>query len=231
MTVGLAIFVKTPGYSPVKTRLAADCGRVYAEAWYWRAAAAVASVATVAAAREGITVYWAVAESAAIESGAWHGLPLLEQGDGGLGERMARVHASLVATHGAGVLIGADTPQLSADLLGEAIAWLRQPGPRLSLGLARDGGFWLFGGNVAPPVELWQQVRYSARETARDLLVALDGYGQWQTLPELTDVDCASDLAVALQELQSLPALQPEQQRLADWMRTSLHETSEDLMA
>ena len=27
MTTGLAIFVKTPGYSPIKTRLAADCGR------------------------------------------------------------------------------------------------------------------------------------------------------------------------------------------------------------
>ncbi|HEV8692715.1 MAG TPA: hypothetical protein VGQ93_00795, partial [Lysobacter sp.] len=64
MTVGLAIFVKTPGYSPVKTRLAADCGRAYAEAWYRRAAAAVASVAKIAADREGIAVYWAVAEPA-----------------------------------------------------------------------------------------------------------------------------------------------------------------------
>ncbi|HEV8693492.1 MAG TPA: DUF2064 domain-containing protein, partial [Lysobacter sp.] len=152
------------------------------------------------------------------------GLPLLEQGEGGLGERVARVHASLVATHGAGVLIGADTPQLSVELLVEAVAWLQQPGPRLSLGLARDGGFWLFGGNLAPPVEVWQQVRYSARETARDLRVALAGYGQWQMLPELTDVDCASDLAMALQEFQRLPTLQPEQQRLVDWMRTPLDE-------
>ena len=229
MSAGLAIFVKTPGYSPVKTRLAVDCGRAYAEAWYRRAAAAVASVTHTAASREGITVYWAVAERAAIESGAWDGFPLLEQGEGGLGERMARVHATLVTTHGAGVLIGADTPQLSADLLGEAIAWLRQPGPRLSLGPARDGGFWLFGGNVAPPVDVWQQVHYSARETARDLRVAMADYGQWQTLPELSDVDCASDLAVVVQEFQRLLVLQPEQQRLVDWMRTSLDATSEDL--
>src|SRR4029079_3252618 len=42
---GVAIFVKTPGHSPVKTRLAADRGQAWTEAWYRRAAAAVAAVA------------------------------------------------------------------------------------------------------------------------------------------------------------------------------------------
>lgn len=226
MSAGIAIFVKTPGHSPVKTRLAAKCGRAYAEAWYLRAAAAVASVARITAAREGVSVYWAVAEPAAVENGAWHGFPVLDQGMGGLGDRMARVHAALVAAHGAGVLIGADTPQLSPDLLQESIAWLRQPGPRLSLGPARDGGFWLFGASIAPPVAVWQQVRYSARDTAHALQAAMAGYGSWRILPELTDVDRAKDLAAVLQEFQRLPALQREQQQLIDWMRTS-----EDLTA
>jgi len=220
MSVGLAIFVKTPGYSPVKTRLAADYGRAYAEEWYRRAAAAVASVARVATKAHGIEVYWAVAEPAAIADCAWHGLPVLNQGEGELGERMAHVHATLVATHGAGVLIGADAPQLSVDVLGDTVNWLRQPGPRLSLGPARDGGFWLFGGNVAPPVDVWRQVRYSARETARDLRNAMADCGHWRTLPELTDVDCGSDLPLMLQELERMSSLQPEQQQLADWMRT-----------
>ena len=219
MSAGIAIFVKTPGYSPVKTRLAAECGRAYAEAWYLRAAAAVASVARTTAATEGVSVYWAVAEPAAIESGAWPGFPILGQGAGELGERMARVHAALVAAHGAGVLIGADTPQLSPELLQETIAWLRQPGPRLSLGPARDGGFWLFGANVAPPAALWQQVRYSAPDTARQLQAAMARYGSWRILPDLTDVDHADDLAAALQEFQRLPTLQREQQQLIDWMR------------
>lgn len=226
MSAGIAIFVKTPGHSPVKTRLAAECGRAYAEAWYLRAAAAVASVARITGAREGVSVYWAVAEPAAVENGAWHGFPVLDQGLGGLGERMARVHAALVAAHGAGVLIGADTPQLSPDLLQASIAWLRQPGPRLSLGPARDGGFWLFGASVAPPVAVWQQVRYSARDTACELQAAMAGYGAWRILTELTDVDRANDLAAMLQEFQRLPALQREQQQLIDWMRTS-----EDLTA
>lgn len=218
MNAGLAIFVKTPRYSPVKTRLAAGCGAVYAHGWYHRAAAAVAAVARVAAARHGVTPYWAVAEPEAIASGVWPGLPMLAQGEGTLGERMARVHATLVETHGAGLLIGADAPQLSADLLGEASTWLMAPEPRLVLGPARDGGFWLFGSNVAPPLELWRSVRYSAGDTGRDLRAAMNACGRWRLLAELTDVDDAHDLAVALDELQRLPDPQPEQQRLAEWM-------------
>jgi glycosyltransferase A (GT-A) superfamily protein (DUF2064 family) len=221
MSGGLAIFVKTPGYSPVKTRLAADCGRAYAEDWYRHAAAAVVSVVRVAATAHGIEPYWAVAEPDAIANGAWQGLPVLDQGEGGLGERMARVHASLVARHGAGVLIGADTPQLSADLLGTAIAWLQQPGPRLSLGPARDGGFWLFGGNVAPPTDAWLQVRYSERETARELRRAMKDCGQWQTLPELTDLDHGNDLAEVYDALRRLPEPRQEQLQLIEWMYSS----------
>ena len=90
---GVAIFVKTPGHSPVKTRLAADRGQAWTEAWYRRAAAAVAAVARATIA----TSYWAVAEPEAIATGAWPDLPAIAQGDGGLGSRMARVHAELVA--------------------------------------------------------------------------------------------------------------------------------------
>ena len=221
MSAGLAIFVKTPGYSPIKPRLAAGRGRAYAEDWYRHAASAVASVARRAAARRGLTAYWAVAEASAITDGAWPDLPTLEQGEGGLGQRMARVHAALVEAHGVGMLIGADTPQLSADLLCDALDGLQGTGARLALGPARDGGFWLFGGNVAPPVSAWQQVRYSAPDTARDFIAALSPWGQWRRLALLTDVDRASDLDVALAELQRLPECLPEQRALVAWMQAT----------
>ena len=218
---GLAIFVKTPGYSPLKTRLAAERGRAYAENWYRRAAAAVAAVARVAAARHGLTAYWAVAEPAAMADQAWPDLPTIAQGEGDLGERMARVHAALVEAHGIGLLIGADTPQLSAALLGEALEALQGPEPTLALGAARDGGFWLFGGNVAPPMPTWQQVRYSTSDTARDFMRALSAYGAWRQLPVLTDVDRASDLDAALAELQRSPECLPEQRQLIAWMQAA----------
>ena len=217
MTGALAIFVKTPERSPLKTRLAAECGERYAIDWYRHAAAAVASVASEAQRRYGIRAYWAVAEPDALD--AWSDLPSIAQGEGGLGARMARVHAGLVARHGFGLLLGADAPQLTAELLGEAIEWLSDPTPRLLLGPASDGGFWLFGSNVVPPLSAWTSVTYSTATTAVDLHRAMHDLGEWRTLATLTDVDTAADLPTLRRALQALPESTPEQRALARWMR------------
>lgn len=217
MSGALAIFVKTPGRSALKTRLAVERGERYAVEWYRRAAAAVASVARQAGARHGVVGYWAVAEADALD--AWPGLPAIAQGEGGLGARMARVQAHLVARHGFGLLLGADTPQLTAALLGEAVEWLAAPPPRLLLGPASDGGFWLFGANVAPPEPAWSAVGYSAADTARGFRQAMRDAGDWRTLATLTDADHASDLATVQRALEALPEPTPEQRELARWMR------------
>lgn len=217
MNGAIAIFVKTPGFSAVKSRLADERGEHYALDWYAQAAAAVASVARLAQARFGVTAYWAVAERAALH--AWPGLPVLEQGEGDLGTRMAHVHVQLVERHGAGLLLGADAPQLTAHLLGEAIAWVSAPPPRLVLGPATDGGFWLFGGNVTPALSAWTSVRYSAISTAHDLVESMQDIGEWLTLATLTDVDHARDLHSVLHALEALPEPTSEQRALAARMR------------
>ena len=81
MSGAIAIFVKTPGYSALKTRLAATVGTAVADQWHTRAAPAVAEVATAAARDAGAAVYWAVAEPDAIAASAWPSLPNLAQGD------------------------------------------------------------------------------------------------------------------------------------------------------
>lgn len=217
MSGALAIFVKTPGHSPVKSRLAAQRGERYAVAWYQRAAAAVASVVQQAVQRHRLTAYWAVAEDAALD--AWSGFPTLAQGHGDLGERMARVHEALVRRHGCGLLLGADAPQLCAESLRDAFEWLAAAPPRLVLGPARDGGFWLFGANLAPPRPAWTAVTYSVADTARQLRGTMQDLGEWHTLPALTDVDHADDLIAVEAALHALPAPTAEQQALADWMR------------
>lgn len=218
---GVAIFVKTPGRSPVKSRLAAERGRQWTEDWYRLAAAAVAAVASEAGRRAGATAYWAVAEPAAITAGDWTGLPTIAQGEGGLGERMARVLATLVARHGRGLLLGADAPQVSSALLLEAIAWLDDGSPRLTLGPARDGGFWCVGANVAPPEAAWTGVEYGTSATGRAFRAALAPYGAWHELPMLTDADHAADLPLVLAELTALPAPLAAQRELIAWMRRS----------
>jgi glycosyltransferase A (GT-A) superfamily protein (DUF2064 family) len=221
VSVGLAIFVKTPGLSPIKTRLAAGLGATQAEACYRLSLAAVQEVAAAAQARDrAITVYFAVAEEAAVDAPDWRALPCLAQRDGGLGERMAQVHGELVARHGAGLLIGADAAQIDPELLTRAAAWLAAGAPRLALGPARDGGFWLFGANRAIPRADWTSVAYSRAETATEFRAAMSRHGEWLELPQLTDFDRAGDAADVARELAALPAPLPAQRALLDWLRT-----------
>jgi uncharacterized protein len=219
MNGGAAIFVKTPGLSPVKTRLAAALGAAEAEAWYRLAADAVAAVL---ARVPGVTVYWAVAEPHGSGAAQWPGLPVLPQGEGELGARMGRVHAELLARHDFALLLGADTPQLDARLLMEAARWLNSPAARVVMGPARDGGFWLLGANRQPATEAWLHAPCGRSDTASGFRAAFDELGAWLLLPELTDVDEAGDLGAMLGELGHAASLLPEQSRMAEWTRVAL---------
>ena len=143
----IAIFVKTPGVSAVKTRLAATIGVERATTLYERCAEAVAEAAREASVG---AVYWATAEPIERVGERWSDLPLLDQGDGGLGERMHRVMAELVRRHGSGLLLGADAPQLDTAVLVQAARHLQRNPPSRVIGPARDGGFWTFGANHVP---------------------------------------------------------------------------------
>lgn len=215
---GIAIFVKTPGRSPVKTRLAAAIGDAAARAWYARAAAVVAEVATAAARTYGATAYFAVAEADALGDAAWADLPSLPQGEGGLGARMGRVHAELVRRHGAGVLLGADAPQLDGRALVDALAWCANPEPRQAIGGARDGGFWLYAGNRAVPLAVWEAVAYSQADTGTRFRAAFAPHGLFLDLPALTDIDEAGDLAALRGELAGLSDPTSGQRALGVWL-------------
>lgn len=215
----IALFVKTPGHSPVKTRLAAGLGRAQAEALYLQCARAVAEVGRQAALGP---VYWAVAEEAAEVAAHWPDLPLLEQGSGGLGERMGRVHETLIQRHGRALLLGADAPQIRADALIQAAGWLDQPERRIAIGPARDGGFWLVGANRALPQADWQAVPYSDPQTLTRFRAVMATQGRWCTLATLTDLDEAGDLPAVAWELAALAAPTPGQRALlrtlAQWL-------------
>jgi glycosyltransferase A (GT-A) superfamily protein (DUF2064 family) len=214
----IAIFVKTPGYSPLKTRLAASAGSAVALDWHVRAARTVAAVAGAAAAPNDAVVYWAVAEPAAIGAGAWAGLANLAQGEGGLGARMERVHAELVRRHGHGLLLGADAPQLAVEVVGEALVWCAVATPRQALGPARDGGFWLYGANRTAPLADWEAVAYSRADTASRFRAVFAAHGTWRMLPTLTDVDQGDDLDAMRRELAGLPSPLAAQRELGVWL-------------
>jgi len=122
----LAIFVKTPGYSPVKTRLANDLGKVSAESFHFNSAKTVAAVARQTMTTNHLDCYFAVAEQAALQNHYWRQLPNVWQGEGGLGERMERVYRALLVDHAFVILIGADSPQITVEQLTEACKCMNQ---------------------------------------------------------------------------------------------------------
>jgi len=217
MKPAVAIFVKTPGLSPVKTRLGERIGRALAEGWHARAAACVAEQARAS----GLDAYWAVAEADALDHPMWRDLPRIGQGSGGLGQRMHKVHSGLVQRHGAAILVGADLPQIEPRHLRCAADWLDAATPRHVLGPAHDGGFWLFGANREVPLQAWNSVRYSADDTARDFIAAVDA-PDWELLEPLTDLDVFEDLARVERELDRIEAPSDSQRALARWLQACI---------
>lgn len=215
---GLGIFVKTPTLSPVKTRLWPALGRDQATAVFEHSAEATRSVVARAMADGSLQGYWAVAEAAALHQNRWIKLPTIAQGAGGLGERMAQVYNQLRREHHAAILIGADSPQLAAAALQAAAAWLDASEPRLVIGPADDGGFWLFGGNVDLPAETWLQPEYSQADTANTFRAGLDGLGEWLILSSLRDIDQAEDVGHVASALAHLPDPTSEQSSLQDFL-------------
>ena len=90
-------------------------------------------------------------------------------------------------------LIGMDTPQVTAEILVDAIDALCAADTDAVLGLAEDGGWWGLGLR-RPDDGLIHGVPTSTPHTGRDQHLRLTGAGLRVTaLPELRDVDTASD--------------------------------------
>lgn len=194
----LAIFVKTPGLSPVKTRLAVDVGQEAAERFFLTAVGAVAALADEVRVTTGIDIYWAVAEDAGLEHPMWSRNSRVHQGQGELGERLDTVYRSLLERHPFVLLIGADCVHLSPAIISEAASALKAVpySKPYVIGRTLDGGFYLFGGNQPVAKELWLSVPYSAENTAEQLIRKLTDLGaQPYELASLFDVDQVADLS------------------------------------
>ena len=194
--VALAVFAKTPGRTPAKTRLAAGVGREAADRFYRLSVAATAAVVDAAALRGPVEPVFALAEPDAAVDPLWAGRRTTGQGTGGLGERLHAVYARLLAEFPAVLLIGCDSPHHTpADLLRPAAALLNPDDPAdFRLGRCEDGGYWLLGGRRPVPRAAFLSVDYSAATTAAETAAALRPLGPVAEEPWSFDVDTADDL-------------------------------------
>lgn len=183
------VIAKAPVAGRSKTRLTPPCTPEQAAAL--AEAALSDTLAAVAAAPAGRRVI--VLEGT---PGPWlpDGFEVLPQRGDGLDERLAAAFqdAAADATGGA-VLVGMDTPQVTADDLADAWAALRSDGTDAVLGHAPDGGYWAVGLRVQDPA-LFVGLPMSTAHTGRDQEARLRAHGRSVALlRERRDVDLIDD--------------------------------------
>lgn len=185
--ITLLVIAKQPVPGRVKTRLVPPC--TYEQAAALAEAALADTLHTVAAvpARRRILVLDG-------SPGPWlpAGFDVVPQRGGPLDERLANAFA---AVRGPALLIGMDTPQVTADLL--TADWHDADAV---FGPAADGGFWALGLRVPDPA-LLRGVPMSRADTgAIQRARLIEGGLRVADLPQLRDVDTAAD-AVAVARL------------------------------
>jgi rSAM/selenodomain-associated transferase 1 len=185
-TVALLVIAKEPRPGHAKTRLIPDLGA--------DGAAAIARACLE-------DTLWGVADTPAAERvlvldgapGDWlpPGFRVIAQREGGLADRLAGAYADSGAAPA--VLVGMDTPQINAGLLGEAIERLAADGTDAVLGPASDGGYWAIGLRGADPA-VFAGVPMSAADTGERQRARLAELGlAFSELEQLRDLDTIDD--------------------------------------
>ncbi|MFA6237407.1 MAG: DUF2064 domain-containing protein [Bacteriovorax sp.] len=219
-TTAIAIFVKTPGHSPVKSRLAETIGREKAEEFFRLSLKATEALVLEAIKKsEGkIEAYWAVAERDTLQNPLWNSFNTIYQGSGELGDRLATVYSKLQKKHKRVFLIGADLPHLDYKTLLRAQFKLKSSTGYI-LGETDDGGFYLFGARGVIERAVWNAIPYSTQETASTLMQKL-GNSNFTLLDKNFDIDYIEDLK-KLSKIENCDLL-PEQQEVINWIKPIL---------
>ena len=116
-------------------------------------------------------------------------------------DRLANAHVDAAAAAGGlpVLQIGMDTPQVTAELIGECARELLAADA--VLGLARDGGWWVLGVTDAAMADCLRAIPMSRSDTGAVTLAALgDTGGHVSLVPTLADVDTVADVDVVRQQ-------------------------------
>jgi uncharacterized protein len=132
------------------------------------------------------------------------GRPPAEGGRSGgtLGRSLLHAARDLLSAGYASIcLVNADSPTLPTDLLVRAVRSLAEPGDRVVLGPAADGGYYLIGLKRFHQ-RLFEAIDWSTERVYRQTIMRAEEIGlPVASLPEWYDVDDASTFAILVQEL------------------------------
>jgi rSAM/selenodomain-associated transferase 1 len=175
----LVVLAKSPQPGRSKTRLCPPCSPEQAA---WVAEAALRDTLDVAAATCAARVVLVL--DGPPMHGIDDGIEVLPQRGDGLGERLAAAFADVDEPS---LLVGMDTPQVTVELLDQALRQVERGTP--VLGEAADGGWWALGLPSCPP-GAFDGVPMSTATTCVHQRARLQACGvEPEPLPVLCDVD------------------------------------------
>jgi uncharacterized protein len=199
----IIVFTREPVPGSSKTRLAARIGA--------RNAAALADAFThdaLAKVRElGLPLVIAASATGALQDNHYFrslarrfDAPLVDQEQGHLGVRMARVLTAFALT--GALLIGTDTPSLPSSVLRRAATLIRHN--HVVLGPSLDGGYYLVGIRGVVP-DMFRGIRWGGPRVLQQTIARLVRLGIRPALaPAWYDVDRWADLMVLAEQLRRL---------------------------
>ncbi|MCA8960051.1 MAG: TIGR04282 family arsenosugar biosynthesis glycosyltransferase [Planctomycetes bacterium] len=132
------------------------------------------------------------------------------QGEGSLGERLARAFRAAFDVGRGALALGADTPHLPREIVAEAGG--RVGSGEVVVGPSPDGGYYLIG--WPGPVEGWERCFAHDRWGGPDVLACTEGILEecgipWCALPPFADIDEWSDLLQWTRRTEAAPAADP----------------------
>lgn len=191
----LVIFARAPRYGRVKTRLAADIGKLPALQFYRHNLKALTNSLQ--------TGPWHLQFAVYSKQDAQHpifsGLPTIVQPSGNLGDRMRGVLNQF--REQPCLIVGSDIPFIEVRHIEKAFQTLSTR--QFVFGPATDGGYWLVG--CAPGDQLHQQfmhdVRWSTPNALTDTIATLPSGSQFALIDKLFDIDNGDSYQKYLQHI------------------------------
>ena len=201
----MGIICKAPLPGRSKTRLATAVGDVAASelsACFLRDVAAAIHAVPEGLGRRGYGVYAPAGAEDVMRRLLPEGFELLLQAGNDLGEvLLGASRALLEAGHDCILLVNGDSPTLPTRFLVQAIEALREPGDRMVLGPASDGGYYLIGLKQAH-WRLFTRIAWGTDTVARATCERADEIGlSTILLPEWYDIDDVETLSWLQEEL------------------------------
>ncbi len=238
MKIAIAVFAKTPGLSPVKTRLALSIGETQANAFYIKSVAAVREnlkALKLLCKTETINhtemteldIWWALAEEEGVNHPFWKEDQCLWTGEGSLGERLYQVTRELFQQYEYVFVMGTDSPQVGAPELYKMINSIngsKETSINCSkeisiIGPCSDGGFYIFGSPKELGKDFWLSIPYSQSNTCQHLIQGIEGLGQpYEVMGTFGDVDHVADLHRLKKELWEIQNSHNGHRDLLEWL-------------